>query len=226
MVETPALLFDFNGVIVDDEEHHRAAFTTVLAQDAIPLSRDAYYAHYLGLNDRTCFLTAYERAGKPLSPGRAEQLVAEKSRAYEGAVADALALIPGAPAFVSRAAEQFRLALVSGALRREIETGLERSGLRSCFEVIVAAEDVAACKPDPAGYQQACAALARRRPLTPARCVVIEDSLPGLAAARAAGMRCAMLATSHARSVLVDADVVWPSFDGHDPAELLALCPP
>jgi beta-phosphoglucomutase len=226
MVETPALLFDFNGVLVDDEEHHRAAFTTVLAQDAIPLSRDAYYAHYLGLNDRTCFLTAFARAGKALSTGRADRLVAEKSQAYERAVAAAFALVPGAATFVSRAAGPFRLALVSGALRREIETGLERSGLRSYFEVIVAAEDVAACKPDPAGYQQARAALARRRPLTPARCVVIEDSLPGLAAARAAGMPCAMLTTSHPRSVLADADVVWPSFDGHDPAELLALCAP
>ena len=52
-----------------------------------------------------------------------------------------------------------------------------------------------------------------------------EDSLPGLGAARAAGMRCAMLTTSHPSSALAEAgaDVVWTSFAGHDPAELLAL---
>ncbi|HEY6210202.1 MAG TPA: HAD hydrolase-like protein, partial [Gemmatimonadales bacterium] len=67
------------------------------------------------------------------------------------------------------------------------------------------------------------AALARRRPLAARSCVVIEDSLRGLAAAHAAGMRCAMLATSHAPSDLAGADVVWDSFAGHDPRELLPL---
>jgi beta-phosphoglucomutase-like phosphatase (HAD superfamily) len=61
--------------------------------------------------------------------------------------------------------------------------------------------------------------------LPPAACVVIEDSLPGLAAARAAGMRCAMLTTTHPTEVLrsAGADLVWPSFNGRDPTDLLAL---
>ena len=77
----------------------------------------------------------------------------------------------------------------------------------------------------PAGYLAAHATLDRRRPLPVEHCVVIEDSLPGLGAARAAGMRCAMLTTSHPSSALAEAgaDVVWTSFAGHDPAELLAL---
>lgn len=219
-----ALLFDFNGVLVDDEELHRAAFAAVLAREAIPLSRDDYYREYLGLDDRTCFVTAYARAGKPLSAEGAERLVAEKARGYRRAIEGELPMVPGAAAFVSRAAQRFRLGLVSGALRREVESGLERTGLRSHFEVVIAAEDVVACKPDPAGYRAACSALSRRRHLTPSRCVAIEDSLPGLAAARAAGLRCAMVATSYDEAALADADLVWRSFQGHDPAELLALC--
>ena len=70
---------------------------------------------------------------------------------------------------------------------------LELAGLRPHFAEIVAAEDVGACKPDPQGYNRAREVLE----LAPRRCVVVEDSLPGLAAARAAGLRCAMLATSH-----------------------------
>jgi beta-phosphoglucomutase len=220
-----AVLFDFNGVLVDDEEHHRRAFATVLAHDAIPLTRDAYYRDYLGLNDRTCFLTAYARAGRTLTADGAERLVAEKARAYAAATEAALPLVPGVAPFVARAARHFRLAIVSGALREEVEGGLERAGLTSYFEVIVAAEDVGPCKPDPAGYRAACAALGRRGPVTPTHCVAIEDSLPGLAAARAAGLRCAMLATSHSEGSLAGADLVWRSFEGHDPLDLLALCP-
>jgi len=217
------LLFDFNGVVVDDEEQHRMAFTTVLAQDAIALSREDYYARYLGMNDRTCFLAAYAQARTPLSVEDADRLVAEKSRLYEHSIAAALALVPGAATFVRSASRRFRLGLVSGALRREIELGLDRAGLRPYFEVIVAAEDVGPCKPDPAGYAAARAALDRRRPLPSACCVAIEDSLPGLAAARAAGMRCVMLATSHDEAALASADLVWSSFEDHDPAELLSL---
>ena len=100
---------------------------------------------------------------------------------------------------------------------------LDRAGLRSHFEVILAAEDVPRGKPDPAGYLAARAALDRRRPLAARSCVVIEDSLRGLEAARAAGMRCAMLTTSYPPKALAGADVVWDSFAGHDPAELLPL---
>jgi len=102
---------------------------------------------------------------------------------------------------------------------------LARAGLQRYFDVLVAAEDVEQCKPDPAGYLAARGALDRRRPLPPGHCVAIEDSLPGLRAARAAGMRCAMLTTSHPSAALADAgaDLVWSSFAGHAPAELLAL---
>jgi beta-phosphoglucomutase len=218
-----ALLFDFNGVIVDDEEQHRWALEAVLADAGIPLSREQYYADYLGWNDHMCFAAAFRQANKPLGAEGAARLVQEKSRRYEQLIEESLALVPGASEFVDRAAGQFRLGVVSGALRREIELVLDRTGLVRHFEVIVAAEDVGACKPDPAGYLAAHAALARRAPVAARRCVAIEDSLPGLAAARAAGMRCAMVATSHEPAALAGGDVVWSSFRGHAPAELLSL---
>jgi len=220
---TDALLFDFNGVIVDDEEQHRRAFQAVLADAGIPLTREQYYAHYLGCDDLACFVSAFKRAGRSLTGPQADGLVADKSRRYEHLIEESLVLVPGAAEFVERAAGQFRLGLVSGALRREIELVLDRVGLRSHFEVVVAAEDVEACKPDPAGYLAARATMDRRAALTVDRCVALEDSLPGLAAARAARMRCAMLSTSHDPALLADADVVWSSFEGHEPAELRRL---
>jgi len=209
-----AVLFDFNGVIVDDEEQHRATLEALLAEEGIALTRAQYYEEYLGWNDRMSFVAAFRRAGRPLAAERLDALVAEKSRRYERLIEESLTLVPGAAEFVARAAGWCRLGIVSGALRREIELVLDRAGLRRHFQVIVAAEDVACCKPDPAGYLAAHAALGARR------CVAIEDSLPGLAAARAAGLRCTMLTTSHDPAALAAADAVWTSFNGHDPAEL------
>jgi sugar-phosphatase len=126
-------------------------------------------------------------------------------------------LVPGAVDFVEAAAlDGYQLAIVSGALRREIALVLDLAGLAPHFAEIVAAEDVSACKPDPQGLNRARQALG----LAAGRCVVIEDSLPGLAAARAAGLRCAMLSTSHAEDSLAGGDVVWRDFVGRAPDQL------
>src|SRR6266581_3483878 len=201
---TEALLFDYNGVITDDEEQHRASFAELLAEVGISLSRDQYYADYLGCDDRTAFVDVFRRAGKPLAARTLQALVVRKSQIYTRLIGATPVLVPGVAEFVRAASGRFRLGLVSGAQRREIEPGLTGTGLADCFEVIVAA-------------------LARGGPLDPRRCVVIEDSLAGLRAARAAGMHCVMLTTSHPAAALAAADLVWSSFAGHDPAELAAL---
>jgi HAD superfamily hydrolase (TIGR01509 family) len=126
-------------------------------------------------------------------------------------------LVPGAAEFVEEAAlDGHQLCVVSGALRREIELVLSLAGLRAHFAEIIAAEDVGACKPDPQGYLRAL----QRLELEPRRCVVVEDSLPGLAAAHAAGLRCAVLTTSHPGDAFAEADLVWSDFAGRRPGEL------
>jgi HAD superfamily hydrolase (TIGR01509 family) len=225
----PALLFDFNGVLIDDEEQHFNALQAVLREHAIDLSRAEYYTDYMGFDDRMCFVEAFRRAHRTPLAELMNHLIEAKAQAYERLMGTRLALVPGAVDFVTRAAPQFRLAVVSGALRREIENALDRAGLRRHFDIVVAAEDVRLCKPDPEGYLAARTALERtgtdRKPsrLPADRCIVVEDSFPGLEAARAAGMRCVMLTTTHPPERLRDADLVWTSFDGHDPAELLRL---
>ena len=214
---TSAILFDFNGVIIDDEPQHCEALIATLGEYGCELDRDTYYREYLGFDDRECFRFAFARAGRPLDEPALLEVIERKNAHYERAVRGSMRLVPGAADFIESAAlDAFQLAIVSGALRREIELVLELAGLRAHFSEIVAAEDVSACKPDPQGFNRALAALA----LAPRRCMVIEDSLPGLAAARAAGLRCAMLATSHPEDACTDADAVWRDFTGHDPSEL------
>lgn len=220
-----AVLFDFNGVIVDDEAQHCEALQHVLAAEDVTVTREQYYAAYLGLDDRTSFVEAYRRAGRTLTTELLEYLVAKKSQVYFHIMEQSLKIVPGAPGFVREAAARYRLGIVSGALRREIDAMLARTDFANLFEVIVSADDVRRCKPDPASYLAGLEALRRREPVEAQGCVAVEDSLPGLAAARAAGMACVMLTTSHPAQLLEGrgAGMVWESFAGHTPAELARL---
>ena len=222
-----AVLFDFNGVIIDDESQHCAALQRVLASEGIELTREQYYAEYLGLDDRTGFAEAYRRAARTLTTELLNYLVTKKSEVYLSIMEKSLRVVPGVREFVRGAAARFRLGIVSGALRREIDAMLARidRDFANRFEIIIAAEDVRRCKPDPAAYLAGLEALNRGAPLDAPACVVMEDSLPGLTAARAAGMPCVMLATSHPAAQLEGrgAALVWDSFAGHSAAELAEL---
>ena len=212
-----AILFDFNGVIIDDEPQHCDSLIATLAEYGYPLDRETYYRDYLGFDDRECFRFTFGRDGEKVEESRLLEAIERKNGHYERAIRDDMRLVPGAADFVEAAAlEGHQLAIVSGALRREIALVLKLAGLEPHFAEIVAAEDVTACKPDPQGFNRAREALG----LAAARCVVIEDSLPGLAAARAAGLRCAMLSTSYDEDSLAGGDLVWRDFVGRGPHQL------
>jgi HAD superfamily hydrolase (TIGR01509 family) len=214
---TSGILFDFNGVIVDDESQHCDALIATLSEYGYSLDRDTYYREYLGFDDRECFRFTFEKIGRPHDDVALQQAVAQKHSEYERSIRSSMRLVPGAAEFIEDAAlDGFQLAIVSGALRSEIELVLELAGLRPHFAEIVAAEDVGACKPNPQGYTRALSLL----DLAPRRCIGIEDSLPGLAAARAAGLRCTMLATSYPENACQEADAVWRDFIGHAATEL------
>lgn len=212
-----AILFDFNGVIVNDEPQHCEALIATLASYGYTLDREGYYRDYLGFDDRECFRYTFERMGLAPDPARLQEAIERKALLYERAIRASLELVPGSVEFIRTAAKAgHRLAIVSGALRREIDLVLEAADLGGHFAHIVAAEDVSHCKPDPQGYRAAQAALG----VPPDHCMVIEDSLPGLEAARGAGVPCTMIATSHPAEALAGADLVWPSLAGHHPDEL------
>jgi|SRR5919112_2815062 HAD superfamily hydrolase (TIGR01509 family) len=214
---TSGILFDFNGVIIDDEAQHCAALIATLGEYGYTLDRDSYFRDYLGFDDRECFRATFQRMGRPNHDQAIREAIARKHVLYREALGGSVRLVPGAAEFIEDAAlDGLQLAIVSGALRKEIDLILEEIGLRPHFAEIVAAEDVEVCKPDPGGYNRAREMLG----LAPDRCVVLEDSIPGLRAARAAGLRCAMLATSHPEAECQDADLVWRDFVGHSAAEL------
>jgi HAD superfamily hydrolase (TIGR01509 family) len=184
-----AVIFDFDGVIADTEPLHCRAFANVLAGRSISLTWEDYRAHYLGLNDRAIVQKVFERNGRRLPGSDADRLLTEKNDAYMSLIAGGIKVLPGVAEFVARMGRR-PLAICSGARRVEIETILRGAGLLACFRVIVSADEVSASKPDPAGFLRALALLRETETtLLASECLVIEDGLPGIMAAQAAGMR-------------------------------------
>ena len=218
-----ALLLDFNGVIVDDEPLHFVSFREVLAEQGIRLDEEQYYADYMGMNDLAAFREALRRNGRDGGPEQIRPLMARKAERYAELARRELKIVPGVRDFVRAAAERARVGVVSGALRPEIDSGLERAGIADCVQTVVSPEDVPVTKPDPAGFRLALRRLAGRHGNGPWRAVVVEDSLPGLAAGRALGAGCLMVTTSYDAGRLAGADAVWDSFAGHQVAELEPL---
>ena len=218
---TDLLLLDYNGVVVDDEPIHFAALRDLLGVERIEIDAQAYRAHFLGTDDRTCIREAFLRAGRTLEPDAVAVLAARKAAWYAESARGGIPLVPGVARFVREAAATARLAIVSGALRAEVTAGLAHAGLADAFPVVICAEDVGAGKPDPEGYRMAAARLVDGGDTL--RAVVLEDSLPGLAAARALGAGCVAFTTTHPGAELSGADQVWRSFEGHTPGDLAPL---
>ena len=181
-----AVLFDFNGVLVDDEALHLEAFNAALAPRGVVVSQAAYDERYLGFDDRGAFDAMLRDHGAPPSETDIAALIAAKSVVYARLAERSLKVFDGAAGLVRAAAAAVPVAIVSGALRGEIDLALRLMGLEGVVATVVAAEDVHACKPDPAGYLLALRTLAGAPEA--ARCVAIEDSVAGVVSARAAGL--------------------------------------
>jgi len=213
-----AVLFDFNGVLVDDEPVHLDVFQRVLAEEGIALSREDYLARYLGLDDRTCFAAVLGATSEPVTVPRLMRLVARKASYYQERIRrGGYPFFPGAVELVHALAGGGRmLGVVSGALREEVEGALRQGGLLDRFKVLVTAEDVAEGKPDPEGYLKALESLNSQPPLPerllhPHEVLAVEDSPAGLAAAAEVGFPTLGVAHTFPAGRLSGADAVAPS---------------
>lgn len=222
----PATFFDFNGVLVNDEVVHFQTFQEVLAGLGVTLSEHDYLHRYLGFDDAGAFRAILEDAGQQPSAAQIAGLIEAKRPLYMARARAALPTFAGAAELVTRRAAAGPALVVSGALRDEIELGLEVLGVRSSIVAIVSAEDTQACKPDPEGYLLGIRWLAERgQDAIARRGLVIEDSLAGVEAAKAAGLPCIGVTHTYSESELLGAgsDAVVTSLAGIDDALLTAL---
>lgn len=187
------ILFDFNGVIIDDEPIQMKAYQEILKKEGIELTEEEYRSCF-GMDDVTFVEAAYKRAGKTPETNKVLEITNAKTARWRELVADELPIFEGIDNFVHKMAQDFTLGIVSMAKREEIEFVLDTAGLRECFPVIVSAEDVSVCKPNPECYRVGFNKLDLYRsthghlPMNHKDCLVIEDTPQGIMAAKGADL--------------------------------------
>ncbi|HEY3412205.1 MAG TPA: HAD-IA family hydrolase [Armatimonadota bacterium] len=210
-----AIIFDMDGVLVDSEPFIREAATRMLAEHGLTVQPEDFKP-FVGAGEDRFVGGPAEKYGLTLD------IPAAKARTYaiyDEITRGRLTPLNGAREFIAAAREiGLRLAVASSADRIKIGINLREIDIPPVsFDAIVSGEDVVHKKPSPDIFLAAAARLG----ILPADCVVVEDAVNGVAAARAAGMRCLALTTSFTPEQLTGADWIAPDLSGVSPGALL-----
>jgi beta-phosphoglucomutase family hydrolase len=196
--EARGVIFDMDGVLIDSGAHHRAAWAALLEDEGATASETSWRLTIGRPAEEAVVLLL----GRALPPEEARRLAERKREHYARLAERGVQAIAGVSTFV---AELERLgvqrAVATSATRRDVERLLGELGLRERFHVIVAADDVRWGKPNPEVYLRAAEGLALR----PSECLVFEDAIVGVHAARNAGMRVIGVTTAHTGRELIEA---------------------
>lgn len=221
-----AVIFDFDGIIVDTEPLHYKAFQEILVPLGLGYSWAEYLRRYIGFDDRDAFREAFRAGGRALDEHALHDLILKKGAAFQRTIAAGVEPYPGVVELIHAVGGNLPLALCSGALPSDIEPILQQLGIAGIFDVIVTAADVQASKPDPASYALAVARLKAAYPargIVPAECLAIEDTPAGIASARGAGLQVLAVANSYPEEALAGASRVVGSLAGVDLQSLRLL---
>jgi len=212
-----AVLFDFDGILVDSEPMHYRAFTEVLDPLGMGFPWKEYVEIYMGFDDRDAFREAFRARGIDLDDADLAKLVAAKSRAFQDGIRNGVTSYPGAvPMIASLHAAGQPLALCSGALRSDIDPILAQLGVAGCFDVIVTTDDVRRSKPDPESYALAFSKLSERYAAlltVPGKSIAVEDTPAGIRSAKGAGLRVLAVTNSYGEGALAEADWIVESLE-------------
>lgn len=189
-----AILFDFNGVIIDDERIQMRAYMEVLKDSGVELTEDEYFSS-LGMDDKTFVRNAFDRKGRVASVDEVDEVRAKKSDRWRNLIDGNIPLFRGMDNLIASCSREFPIGIVSMSKRADIEFVLEQTGLGRYFSHITSAEDVTNHKPDPECYRLGFEGISAvfegssSKRLRPSETLVIEDAPQGIVAAIGAGLR-------------------------------------
>jgi beta-phosphoglucomutase family hydrolase len=205
-----AAVFDMDGVLVDNKRFHREAWRRLAREEGFALTDPEFWREAIG---RPVEEAVPRVLGRPIPLAEAARLAARKTALYHELADGQAPAVPGVVEFVQAlAARGVPRALATSAVAASAARILESLGLAAVFPVQVTAGQVQRGKPDPEVYLTAAARLG----VAPAACVVFEDAVVGVEAARRAGMAVVGLTTAHAEAELREAGATWtvPDFTG------------
>jgi len=194
-----------DGVLVDSGELHYQSWVETLTTLSIPFDREKFRSTF-GMNNAGILTTLL---GKPPDADFLEMVTNLKEGLYRERLHGQLQLLPGALKWLSILWERGILqAVASSAPYENIETTVDELNICRYFSVLISAYSMPG-KPNPAVFLEA----ARQLGVEPKQCVVVEDAIAGVAAAKSAAMKCIAVCTTNPRSSLSAADIVVDSLD-------------
>jgi len=208
-IRVQAVIFDFDGVIVDTEPLHYKAFQQILAPRGLGFSWEQYVETYMGFDDRDAFTEAFKTKGVALDQQELGRLISSKADIFHIIIHQGIKAYPGVVDLINILHNaNLPLAICSGALRSDVVPILEMLNVNRCFDTIVTADDVAKSKPDPECYRIAFEKLRACRPeseFTATATFAIEDTPAGITAASLAGLQVIAVTNSYAPEYLTEA---------------------
>ncbi|MEM9273633.1 MAG: HAD family phosphatase [Cyanobacteria bacterium P01_F01_bin.143] len=198
-----AILFDFNGVIINDEPIHQELISEMLIAEKVKFEPAELHALSIGRSDRACLTDLFYRSGQFITDEYLSNLIEIKAAAYRAKIQQlqTLPIFPDVIEFITQLQnKELIIALVTGALWQQTELVLQKANLTQYFSVIVTADDVNTSKPEPDGYLLAVTKLNQQNlalNLQSHECLVIEDSLAGIEAAKRAKMPVVAIANTY-----------------------------
>ncbi len=209
------VIFDMDGVLVDTGWAHRQAWSDLAEKEGLAIS-DEFFRRTFGMQNAAIL----PMLRPTITPQELERLSDWKEQRYRDLMQAHLELAPGAAALVRDLKRHgFRLAIGSSAPPENLNLFWDRLGLSSWFDARVTKEEITRSKPAPETFLKA----AQKIGLTPARCAVVEDAVPGVQAGKAAGMRVVAVTTTRQRADLAEADRIVDSLGELKASDFLAL---
>ncbi len=196
-----AIVFDMDGVIVDSEPLHQKAFEALFEELGRKHDHGIVFHEYYGRSDKVLLKDFIEKHKVPFE---LEDLTQRKLKYFVHYLREHRPVFKELHSLVPELARHYKLAIASSNFRSVIDVVMDISGLRPHFNVIVGYEDIRFTKPDPEIYFTA----AKRLGVRPSQCCVIEDAVPGVQAAKMAGMTCIGLTSSLPPEKLQQADFI------------------
>tara|TARA_B100002019_G_scaffold207304_1_gene180026 strand:+ start:318 stop:983 length:666 start_codon:yes stop_codon:yes gene_type:complete len=204
-----AVIFDFDGVILDSEGLHFKVFNQVLEKHKINISWDDYQQKYIGFNDEEAFKSIFKINKKRLNKKIIEDLIHQKAIIFEKSIKnDEVDVFPGVVQLIKSIPVKLPIGLCSGALRSDIEPVIKNLKIKRFFKSIVTAEDTIKSKPFPEPYLLS---LKNLNIQDPSKTVAIEDTPAGINSAKEAGMKVLAVTNTFSSGYLYEADAIASS---------------
>lgn len=211
-----AVLWDMDGVIADTAPFHFQAWQEVFGRRNVPYSREVFQRNFGKRND----IIVRSIVGEGYPEGEIEAILVEKEGLFRTRAAGKIKPFPGAIELLYELKEYgVRVALATSSPIENGQFVTRQLGIENSFDVTVWGREVTEGKPSPQIFLLA----AERLKVDPKNCVVIEDAVAGVAAAKRAGMKCLAVTNSHPGEKLGEADLVADSLEYVSVADLAGI---